>query len=126
MIIPQLLHSLQSLINVSFNQPLTPVIYYYAITIKVNFYIIEPEGRENERGLLVPKTRSTPNVDFLHREYWDADPPKSVEYLSTPISHIRFTYTNSPPCQDLDECINAVKELQTEHMNQGLSDIKYK
>ncbi|XP_054265269.1 peptidoglycan recognition protein 4-like [Macrosteles quadrilineatus] len=61
------------------------------------------------------------------REHWNAKTPVTeLKPMSKPVHTVILTYTDSNPCQGVDECDMAVRQLQDNYQqNLNLPDIPY-
>lgn len=66
---------------------------------------------------------------IVSRKEWGAEPPRSKGLpLEHPVANLVFTYTTGKDrCEQQDECVKAVQDLQQRHMTEGgMSDIGFK
>lgn len=65
-------------------------------------------------------------IPFTTRDQWGALPPKSVDTHKLPLTHLRFTDTDTETCEGPEACHKLLLDIQKKHMDEGSSDIKYK
>lgn len=87
-----------------------------------------PEEEEEDEFADFPTfAQAVKNPRIVKRAEWGALPPKSTEPLNLPVHNVRFTYTGTAQCGELEECIAIVQKIQRDDMEKdGLPDIRYK
>lgn len=66
------------------------------------------------------------NISLMPRAGWEAHLHRRLLHLKTPVTHIRFTSTETSSCQDTESCVKLIKMIQETHMDSGFDDIPHK
>nr|BBK26514.1 peptidoglycan recognition protein 15 [Nephotettix cincticeps] len=66
-----------------------------------------------------------PLIHLIPRDEWGALPAKSETPMKLPLNHIRYNQTMTDTCIAKEDCIKIVKDIQKQHLDKGLPDIKY-
>lgn len=71
---------------------------------------------------------STRYSEFISRQEWNADPefPTGIPPLRNPVGNVVAAWTDTDPCNNLNECCAAVRAIQKRHIEAGFPDITHK
>nr|BBK26503.1 peptidoglycan recognition protein 4 [Nephotettix cincticeps] len=65
-------------------------------------------------------------LEHVSREEWGAKPPTSaVPFDKLPVREIILGYTETETCDSKETCIKLMQDLQTKHMAEGHTDIRF-
>lgn len=72
--------------------------------------------------------QGTMSLEFVSRDEWNAQPPKSVQYINKTLSYVIIHHSDAPAfCGTTEKCIQAMQSMQRYHQNvHGWADIGYR
>ncbi|XP_054265387.1 peptidoglycan-recognition protein LF-like isoform X2 [Macrosteles quadrilineatus] len=63
----------------------------------------------------------------IERKVWGASPPRVevTDKMELPVTHVYLSHTDTELCDTKETCVEAVKQIQQKHLDEGLNDIRY-
>lgn len=65
-------------------------------------------------------------VNFVSRQEWGAEPGGEQNRFKVPVEDVIYSYTETQECTTREECVASMKQMQRDHIKEGLPDIKFK
>ncbi|XP_054260308.1 peptidoglycan recognition protein 1-like [Macrosteles quadrilineatus] len=73
---------------------------------------------KKERDALVP-------LKLVTRKQWGALPNNDEYPMELPVNYVRYVHTLTDPCNTKEECVKIMRDMQTQHMREGMPDINW-
>ncbi|XP_054260328.1 peptidoglycan-recognition protein SC2-like [Macrosteles quadrilineatus] len=72
-------------------------------------------------------TLAAAKITIVKREWWKALPPIKQDGFDNTrsIRYIIYSHTSGPRCKKKAECVKLVQDMQKQHMDWGMPDIRY-